>query len=336
MKILFVFTGGTIGSTAQGDFIGTDHKKPYLLLERYREVYGMDFAFDTVAPYTNLSENSTGKNLTLLMESVAAAANGYDGIVVTHGTDTLQYSAAALSYALADIQIPVLLVSSNKTIDDPTANGLANLRAAIRFIAEVKAPGVFVPYRNEGEAVTVHRGTRLCESLPFSDAVYSICNSYYGTFLDEAQPFAKNPLYCELANETAALGAQCLQGECEEILRVAPYPGNPYRPLPADVRYILHTSYHSGTVNTESAVAKAFFAAAKAAGIPVFLTGVEPGAAYDSTRLFAELGIEPLCNIAPIAAFVKLWMLTAKYKDTPITQKMLQQSLGGDVVAPLA
>ena len=335
MKILFVFTGGTIGSTVQGDFIGTDHKKPYLLLESYRHAYGMDFEFDTVAPYTNLSENSTGKNLTLLMESVAAAANGYDGIVVTHGTDTLQYSAAALSYALADIQIPVLLVSSNKTIEDPTANGLANLRAAIRFIAEVKTPGVFVPYRNEGEAVTVHRGTRLCESLPFTDAVHSIYNSFYGSFAGE-EPFSKNPAYSELANEGEALGAICLQEECEAILRVAPYPGNPYRPLPADVRYILHTSYHSGTVNTESTVAKAFFAAAKAAGVPVFLTGVEPGAAYDSTRLFAEMGIAPLYNIAPIAAFVKLWMLTTKYKDTFITREMLQQSLGGDVAAPLA
>ena len=335
MKILFVFTGGTIGSTVQGDFIGTDHKKPYLLLESYRNAYGIDFAFDTVAPYTNLSENNTGKNLSLLMESVAAAAVGYDGIVVTHGTDTLQYSAAALSYALADIQIPVLLVSSNKPIEDPTANGLANLRAAIRFIAEVKTPGVFVPYSNVGEVVTVHRGTRLCESLPFTDAVYSIYDSYYGTFAGEEQPFFKNPNYRELANEGDALGVQCLQGECEEILRVAPYPGNPYRPFPSGVRYILHTSYHSGTVNTESAVAKAYFAAAKAAGVTVFLTGVEPGAAYDSTRLFSEMGIAPLYNIAPIAAFVKLWMLMAKYKDTPITRDMLQQSLGGDVVAPL-
>lgn len=332
MKVLFLFTGGTIGSTVQGDFIGTDRKKPYLLLERYRSVYGIDFTYDTAAPYTNLSENNTGDTLRVLMASVGEAVKGdYDGIVVTHGTDTMQYSAAALSYALSDVKIPVLLVSSNQPIEHPEANGLANLRAALRFIGEVGTPGVFVPYRNEGEGVTVHRGTRLCESLPFTDAVYSIYDSFYGVF-EEGKPFQKNAVYAELADETAALGALEIGEACPAILRVAPHPGNPYRPITPDVRYVLHTSYHSGTINTESEAVKAYFAAAKAAGVTTFLTGVAPGAAYDSTRSFEQMGIEPLYNIAPIAAYVKLWLLTEKYPDTPITREMMQKSLAGDVV----
>ncbi len=43
MKILFVFTGGTIGSTLQGGFITPTQGAPYLLLERYREKYGISF-----------------------------------------------------------------------------------------------------------------------------------------------------------------------------------------------------------------------------------------------------------------------------------------------------
>lgn len=332
MKILFLFTGGTIGSTVQGDFIGTDRKKPYLLLESYRRTYGIDFEYDTAAPYTNLSENNTGDTLRLLMASVCEATKrDYDGIIITHGTDTMQYSAAALSYALADVKIPVLLVSSNQPIEHPLANGLVNLRGGIRFIAEVGTPGVFVVYQNEGEPVTVHRGTRLCESLPFTDAVYSIYNSFYGRF-EEGKPFLKNPAYRELENGMPAIGAQALGEECKEILRVAPYPGNPYRALAPHVRYVLHTSYHSGTVNTESEQVKTYFAAAKRAGVTTFLTGVAPGAAYDSTRVFEEMGVIPLYNIAPIAAFVKLWMLTVKNPGTPITRDMMQQSLAGDVV----
>ena len=332
MKVLFVFTGGTIGSTVQGDFIGTDRKKPYLLLESYRRTYGIDFEYDTASPYTNLSENNTGSTLCRLMDSVCESAKGdYDGIIVTHGTDTMQYSAAALSYALADVRIPVLLVSSNQPIEHPLANGLVNLRGALRFIAEVGTPGVFVAYQNEGEPVTVHRGTRLCESLAFTDAVYSIYHSFYGTF-EEGKPFLKNPAYRELANEMPAIGVQALGEDCKQILRVAPYPGNPYRALTPDVRYILHTSYHSGTVNTEGEQVKAYFAAAKKAAITTFLTGVAPGAAYDSTRLFEELGIVPLYNIAPIAAFIKLWLLTVKYPDTSITCDMMQRSLAADVV----
>ena len=333
MKVLFLFTGGTIGSTVQGDFIGTDRKKPYLLLESYRRAFGIDFAYDTATPYTNLSENNTGDTLRVLMASVAEAAKGdYDGIIVTHGTDTMQYSAAALSYALADVKIPVMIVSSNQPIEHPLSNGLANLRAALRFIGEVGTPGVFVVYQNEGEAPKVHRGTRLCESLAFTDAVYSIYNSFYGT-MEEGKPFLKNPAYGELENAMSAFGAQPLCEDCKQILRVAPHPGNPYRALTPDVKYILHTSYHSGTINTESERVRAYFASAKAAGVTTFLTGVAPGAAYDSTRFFEEMGIEPLYNIAPIAAYVKLWLLSAKYPDTPITHEMMQKSLGGDVVA---
>ena len=137
MKILFLFTGGTIGSTASGDTITTDSKKPYLLLETYKAAYGISFEYDTKEPYTALSENNTGKTLRHLCESVKSHLDGgYDGIVITHGTDTLQYSAAALSYAFADIKIPVCLVSSNLPIEKKGANGIPNLRAAIRFGAD--------------------------------------------------------------------------------------------------------------------------------------------------------------------------------------------------------
>lgn len=332
MKVLFLFTGGTIGSTVKGDFIGTDHEKPYLLLEAYRARYGIDFAFDTAVPYTNLSENNTGETLRVLQESVARYLDcDYDGIVVTHGTDTLQYSAAALSYALPELKIPVMLVSSNQPIENPEANGIDNLRGALRFIAEVSTAGVFVSYKNGGEALHIHRGTRLQESPAFSDSVYSIYNSYYGSFT-EGEPFLKNPDYAELPDAIPAMGPQPLGDTCPSILRIAPYPGNPYAEPAAGVRYILHSSYHSGTINTASSHAKEYFVRAKAKGIITFLTGVAPGAAYDSTRLFEEFGIYPLHNIAPIAAFVKLWMWTEQNPDKTPTREMLQSSLAGDVV----
>ena len=72
MKILFLFTGGTIGSTVHGGFIGTDRKKPYLLLESYRKKYGIDFEFEAESPYTSLSENNTGSTIHTLCACVGA------------------------------------------------------------------------------------------------------------------------------------------------------------------------------------------------------------------------------------------------------------------------
>ena len=332
MKILFLFTGGTIGSTASGDTITTDSKKPYLLLETYKAAYGISFEYDTKEPYTALSENNTGKTLRHLCESVKSHLDGgYDGIVITHGTDTLQYSAAALSYAFADIKIPVCLVSSNLPIEKKGANGIPNLRAAIRFITEVGAPGIWVPYKNRGEDLRIHRGTRLLASTAFSDRVESIYDSYYGTFREGA-PFRKSRRYREFPDAIPAFGALQIPPYCREIVILEPYPGKTYPPISETVKYVLHASYHSGTINTEAEVTTEFFEKLKERGIRPFLTGVATGAAYESTKLFSQLGILPLYNISPIAAFVKLWYWEILHPDTPATAEFLLSPLAGDIV----
>ena len=332
MKILFLFTGGTIGCTASGDTITTDSKKPYLLLETYKAAYGIPFKYDTAEPYTALSENNTGKTLRHLCESVKAHLDGgYDGIVITHGTDTLQYSAAALSYAFADIKIPVCLVSSNLPIEKKGANGIPNLRAAIRFISEVGVPGVWVPYKNRGEDIRIHRGTRLLASTAFSDRVESIYDSYYGTFR-EGEPFRKSRRYRELPDAIPAFGSLQIPPYCREIAILEPYPGKTYPPIAETVKYILHASYHSGTINTEAEATTEFFKKLKERNIRPFLTGVATGAAYESTKLFSELGILPLYNISPIAAFVKLWYWEILHPDIPVTTEFLLSSLAGDIV----
>ena len=332
MKLLFIFTGGTIGSTAHRGTISTDTKKPYILLETYRAIHGLDMEYDVKEPYTALSENNTGTTLRLLMESVACYVNaGYDGIVITHGTDTLQYSAAALSYAFADTKIPICLVSSNYPIEKKQANGIPNLRGAIRFISEVGTPGVWVPYQNKNEPLRIHRGTRLQASSAFSDRVESVFDSYYGEFCGE-KPFVRNEKYAELDDTLPPFGALPLPESCHEILVVEPYPGKVYPPIAESVRYILHASYHSGTINAESAETARFFAEARMRGIPAFLLGTTDGAAYDSTKVFTKLGLAPLCNIAPIAAFVKLWFFASASPTGSITAKDLLSPLAGDII----
>ena len=330
MKILFIFTGGTIGSIVTGGIIRPDGSRPRALLAAYERMYGLAFTYDCVEPYTALSENNTGDTLRALCACVAAHKDrDYDGIVVTHGTDTLQYSAAALSYAFADISIPLCLVSANYPVDDARSNAISNLRGALRFIAEVGTRGVWVPYQNTGEPTRIHCGTRLLESVVFTDRVQSVLNAYYGTF-EGNKPFSHNSAYQALADGISALDAAALSQSALQILCIRPYPGMAYPPIAAAVRYILHGSFHSGTVNTVSDEAKRFFAEAKARNIPVFLTGVNDGDAYESTRAFEALGIIPLPPIAPIAAYVKLWMLCAKQEN--VTAEMLTASLAGDII----
>ena len=67
MRILFVFTGGTIGSTQRGEVISTDDEKKYKLIEAYKAKHSLDFEYDLVEPYTELSENNTGWHIRMLI-----------------------------------------------------------------------------------------------------------------------------------------------------------------------------------------------------------------------------------------------------------------------------
>lgn len=68
--------------------------------------------FDMESPYQELSENNTGKQIFTLASYLNEKTGkdcGYDGIIITHGTDTLQYTAAALGYMFGDADIPIVI-----------------------------------------------------------------------------------------------------------------------------------------------------------------------------------------------------------------------------------
>lgn len=331
MKILFVFTGGTIGSTLGDDnVISTDPAKKYGIIRAYADKYTLDFDYDTADPYSELSENNTGAHIRMLSRCVKDnLCKDYDGIVVTHGTDTLQYSAVALGYALGCGSIPVCLVSANRPIEHELSNALDNLHAAICFIKTRAGRGVFVPYRNDNsDKVCVHRATRLLGAKAFSDEVSSVFEGIYGYF-DEEFNFVKNDGYSESADDIEPFELSALGERSDSILVLFSYPGMVYPRLDKGVKYILLNSYHSGTVDTFSREAREFFDEAKERGICVYVTGVTGGPKYESASVFSELGIVPLKNISPVAAYVKLWILS---QSVGIRTEKLFSSLGGDIV----
>ncbi len=329
MKILFVFTGGTIGSTEKDGVIATDSSKSYKIIDFYEKNYGIDFEYNVVEPYEELSENNTGDNIRKLCLCVSNyIEKGYDGIIVTHGTDTLQYSAAALGYALGLSKVPVCIVSANRPIEHEKSNALDNLRGAIRFIESGAGRGAFVIYRNDNsETVRVHRATRLVGVKAFSDDVSSIRGEVYGQF-DKDFKFIKNSNYKEENDAIEPLSVKGFNAVNSKALFVTPYVGMRYPALTKGVKYVIFNTYHSGTLDTKSPSANRFFESARERGIKVYAVGVSDGVGYESAEHFCELGITPLPNIAPIAAYMKLWFLTSTDIDV---EKFLLKSLSGDI-----
>ena len=113
MKVALVYTGGTIGSSSSDGVRSLDRSKDDFLLTKFDD----EDVIDCFHPYIILSENLDGGFVTRLLECIEGLLKkDYDGIIITHGTDTIQYSAAALSYAFGSDTIPIVLLSSNAPV----------------------------------------------------------------------------------------------------------------------------------------------------------------------------------------------------------------------------
>jgi len=179
-KILVVTTGGTIGSTVENNVINVDDDAKHLLLQMYKELPEVQQVnFDIISPINVLSENVTIEDWLKIVNSIKEKnLSEYAGIIITYGTDTLGYFANVLKYMLHKVEIPVMLVSSNKVLTDPKANGLENFKVAVDFIVGNRQNGVFVAYKNTDGVVYVHKNN-IKQITELSDDVYAVGGYIY-------------------------------------------------------------------------------------------------------------------------------------------------------------
>lgn len=312
-KIAVIFTGGTIGCISDADGRRLSGGQRYRLIDAYFARYGAR-EFVCRSPYTVLSENMDAEHLLMLATEVRDALAASDGVIVTHGTDTLTFTGAFLGYLFASSAKPICLVSSRAPIGETDANGVENFAAAVALIEDT-APhhGVFVPYRGEGAETPIFRATRLLPQPAYSDAVTALGGAY-AVFNGKDVVISK--AYEAKPDETRLDGIPSL---LRKVLSVYPTVGQPYPSIPKGCAAILLHSYHSGTVGTECEALVAFLSMAKEQGIPVFLSGFSPELQYESMEKYATLGILPLPKISPIAAYIKLWLWVnlKGYDDLP-------------------
>lgn len=291
MKLLVILTGGTIGSGVVNGFITPGKNIKDRLLSDL-----IDFKIDTLQPYTILSEQLNGEHLNKLIECINCNLNkGYDGIIVTHGTDTLQYTSCALSCAFGSSKIPIVLVSSNYILDDERANGKENFKYAVKFVKE-KIGGVFVSYKNTGSKPEIHQGHKVLPHEIYTDDVKSIGNAL-GYYENDKFVLNHQPERCPEIKKLKF-------SKNSSVLWIKFHPGTI---LPGNNKYkaILLEGYHSGTLPTLSSEFRNF---CENTSIPIFLVGAKEGTQYESVKEYEELGIKHLPFISPIYAYIRLWI----------------------------
>lgn len=315
MKILVILTGGTIGSRAEGAVINVNEAAAYTLIQLYQEKYGNDIAFEVIQPLNILSENMNPSHWEILLRTLAQVEfDKYDGVIITHGSDTISYTSALVGYCYRHIQIPIIFVASNYNLQDSRSNGLSNFYHAVCFIKDKTSKGVFVIFRNNKKESIVYLATRMIEADTYCDQFSTYGQIDFGQMIDGhfvATLCKQNPTMKELS----ALKEKIKTEEYlfpKKVLLIRPYPGLDYRNIKLDenIGAVLHCTYHSSTAcsTSENYSITDFIIRCRENKIPVYLCSFK----QDINRLYASsmdilaAGAIPLINISTEAAYTKL------------------------------
>ena len=163
-KILLLSTGGTIASKVD---YRTGAVTPALsaseLYEAVPEIAKIANV-DAEVLFSEYSENLQPEHWLEIAKKIdSIVESDYVGILIAHGTDTMHYSSAFISFALSGFKKPIALVGSQRSSDRPSSDAASNLIAATKFLVNTETTGVYVVmHQNESDdTIACHLGTRV-------------------------------------------------------------------------------------------------------------------------------------------------------------------------------
>lgn len=156
-RILLIATGGTIASRKTDDGL-TPQLTPQELLSYIPDAISLCH-IDTTQPINLDSTNIRPEHWLLLSKLIEEQYDRYDGFVICHGTDTLAYTASALSYLIQNTRKPIVLTGAQRSIDEDTTDAKTNLMDSLRFACSGES-GVCIVFGSHVIAGTRARKSR--------------------------------------------------------------------------------------------------------------------------------------------------------------------------------
>jgi glutamyl-tRNA(Gln) amidotransferase subunit D len=284
------------------------------------------------------SENMGPEQYLVLAERVGEAIReGYAGVVIGHGTDTMHHTAAALSFMVQNPPVPVVMVGSQRSSDRPSSDAARNLinatwTAARGPIAEVMVC-MFGPTSDRYNLL--HRGTRVRK-------MHSSYRSTFRTVGDIPMAMVENgritPLKTDYARRRDDREVRVQPVFEERVTLLYYYPNMQADAIDALVergyKGIIIAGTGLGHVNRKVYPA---LERARAAGVLVFMTlqtlwGFVQMHVYETGREILGLGVVPLANMLPETAYVKLgWALGVHPDDPGAAAKLMTTPIASDM-----
>jgi len=336
-KVAIISTGGTIASRVD---YRTGAVRPALTASDLYSVVpelANIARIDTQILFSLFSENLTPQHWTEIAKAVARQiAEGIDGVVIAHGTDTMGYTAAALSFALQNLPVPVVIVGSQRSADRPSSDAATNLIGAVTAAAKAPFAEVSVAMHEtpSDQNIILHRGTKVrkCHTSR-RDAFKSINTTPIARIQNQ-----KIIMLTEDYRKRGQAKSLVLKPEFnEKVALLKFFPGM----NPAVINWYVEQNYkglilegtglgHVGKYSFE-AIRKAVEQGVIVAMTSQCMWGRVNMNVYDSGRDLQALGVIPLEDMLPETALVKLMWVFGQAKDAEEAKRLLKTNIAGEL-----
>jgi len=333
-KILLLSTGGTIASKVD---YRTGAVTPALtaadLNDAVPEIAKIA-NIDAEVLFSEYSENLQPEHWVETAKKIQSVVDlDYKGVIVAHGTDTMHYSSAFLSFALSGLKIPVVFVGSQRSSDRPSSDAASNLIAATRFIAQTDVNGIYVVmHHNESdETISCHLGTRVRKNHTSKRSAFeTIGNDPAFLILDEKIIKNYRDEFFENQSFNPKLGIDT------RVALVKYHPGYEPRQIEALIDLGFKAIIFEGTGLGH--VGKTMYDVIKKANAKGLFLGMTSQCidgrvrmtVYESGRDLLELGITPLENMIPEVALVKTMWALGNSEDNDGLKKLLLENIASE------
>ncbi|MCR6668854.1 MAG: Glu-tRNA(Gln) amidotransferase subunit GatD [archaeon YNP-WB-040] len=263
---------------------------------------------------------------------------GYDGIVIPHGTDTMGYTAAALSFAIRNPPIPIILTGAQRSSDRPSTDAALNMICST--IAASKAPfaevTVVMHSTSDDESCTAHRGTKVrkCHTSR-RDTFKTINGKPLATIKPNGEIIMQTSDYNPRRKSTGEVKLEAKFDEKVALIKVHPGISDEI------IHYLVDKGYHgiviegTGLGHVPQNIIEALRRAVEN-GIPVVMTsqciwGRINMNVYRRGVELLRIGVIPGEDMIPETALVKLMWTLAKTRDMKEVKEIMTTNIAGEI-----
>ena len=338
-KVVILSTGGTIASRV--DYRTGAVRSALSASDLYGVVPELsDIArVQTEIVFGIYSENITQAHWSQLAKKIDEYIKlGVDGVVVAHGTDTMAYTAAGLSFALQNLPIPVIIVGAQRSSDRPSSDAATNLLGAVQVATTAPFAEVAIAMHENlsDKVIVVNRGVKVRKCHTSRRDTFKPVNASPIAKIVDGKIFMLTEKYKkrDLSKKTVLK-----PNFSEKVVLVKFYPGFD----PKVINWYIQNGVKGIIIEGTGLghVSKYCFEAIKTAVDNKIVVGLASQCiwgrvnmnVYDTGRDLLKIGVIPLEDMFPETALVKLMWVLGQTQKIKKAKEMLKTNISGEYSA---